>query len=284
MLLLGCGANSPVKDSQSSSEGMKGYIESHQFAEHVLNASPAEEKSFGQDIYDEKALDPNQRFSQSAIEGRFITILRNLLPYVSAPRDEYRQESFYRVVLSGYPMLPGDPVNANSWPGGFLSFNSRLIKLMKNEAQLASIVAHEIGHIVERHSLQTIAREIRQQGNQKISPPLFKEIGSWFVDSFLDTHERREFEFEADNFAVNLLYASPYPAAEYIEAFKLISDERKLQGIPDHRSLFSSHPANWERIRNITRQAKSKETDGIGTNHLEFHLFKCEHLPKICSN
>jgi len=62
--------------------------------------------------------------------------------------------------------LVQDPsINAFALPGGFIGINAGLLTATANEAQLASVLAHEIAHVTQRH----IARSIRAQGRQSLA-------------------------------------------------------------------------------------------------------------------
>ena len=50
-----------------------------------------------------------------------------------------------------------ESVNAFAVPGGYIGLNAGLITLTENEAQLAGVVAHELAHVVLRHSAETVS-------------------------------------------------------------------------------------------------------------------------------
>ncbi len=56
-------------------------------------------------------------------------------------------------------------INAFALPGGFIGINQGLVTMTSNEAQLASVLAHEIAHVTQRH----IARSIKAQGRQSLA-------------------------------------------------------------------------------------------------------------------
>ena len=58
-----------------------------------------------------------------------------------------------------------DSINAFALPGGFIGVNYGLILTTNNEAQLASVLAHETAHVTQRH----IARGVKAQGRQSIA-------------------------------------------------------------------------------------------------------------------
>src|SRR5688572_27100179 len=57
-----------------------------------------------------------------------------------------------------FRVIESDQINAFALPGGFVYITSGLLSNLENEAQLASILGHEIGHVTERHSVQQIQR------------------------------------------------------------------------------------------------------------------------------
>ncbi|HEX4300619.1 MAG TPA: M48 family metalloprotease [Gammaproteobacteria bacterium] len=59
----------------------------------------------------------------------------------------------------GYYMIDDDDINASTLPGGFIVVNSGLILLTKDEDELAGVLAHETGHVTQRH----LARQLEDQ-------------------------------------------------------------------------------------------------------------------------
>src|SRR5580698_5762387 len=55
-------------------------------------------------------------------------------------------------------MIQADEINAFTLPGGFVYVNSAVMKMADNEAQLASVIAHEIGHAAARHATRQATR------------------------------------------------------------------------------------------------------------------------------
>ncbi|MCK4673685.1 M48 family metalloprotease, partial [candidate division WOR-3 bacterium] len=55
-----------------------------------------------------------------------------------------------------FKVLDNKEINAFACPGGFIYIYSGLLKIFDNEAQLAAVLAHEIGHVVARHSIKRL--------------------------------------------------------------------------------------------------------------------------------
>ena len=73
---------------------------------------------------------------------------RGLVPYCNRPDIKYR-----------FAILNSEDINAYSCPGGYIYVTRGLLKALNNEAQLAGILGHEIGHVSQRH----IEKEVKKQ-------------------------------------------------------------------------------------------------------------------------
>ena len=104
----------------------------------------AEEERIGRNIY--KALQKNNNIVNDVFVSDYITYLGNKL----SRNTSYNRNYVFFVTRS-------KSVNAFALPGGYVGFNSGLITLTQNEAQLAGVVAHELAHVVLRHSAETVS-------------------------------------------------------------------------------------------------------------------------------
>ena len=142
-------------------------------------------------------------------------------------------------------------------PGGKLS--------TAGEYQLASVLAHEIGHIELRHSIQNIA------ASSMVTTLIASLIGDYSTmltvasGTLLHAQYSQEKEAEADEYAIGLLKAnkiSPAYAAQLFEVLEKHAKERK-QGNNQFSWLtgqmedyFSSHPSNQKRIARFKQAAQ----------------------------
>jgi predicted Zn-dependent protease len=138
-------------------------------------------------------------------------------------------------------------------PGGFFYVNSGLILAADGEAELAGVMAHEIGHVAACHA----ARE-NTRGNllSLASIPLifvggpvgyagYQAAGLALPVTFL--HFSRTFEAEADYLGLQYMYKSGYDPNAFISFFeKLQAEEKKKPGAL--AKAFSTHPQTPDRI------------------------------------
>ena len=146
-------------------------------------------------------------------------------------------------------LLCSDDMNAYALPGGRILISSELIKLLDTENALATVIAHEIGHIYHRHHLKNISY---QMSWRIILTVLSQTQSTGFVDSFVNLHSlsySRDHESEADIFAKSKMlseYGHLNGANQFFEEL-IKKDDFDL-------SFMSTHPGNEERLDFFTAE------------------------------
>jgi len=150
-------------------------------------------------------------------------------------------------------VIDSDDVNAFALPGGFFYVNSGLILNADNEAELAGVMAHEIGHVAACHAAR---EQTRGQLASLASIPLIfvggglgyaieNAAGLALPIGFLKFS--REFEAQADYLGVQYLYKAGYDPEAFIDFFeKIEAKEKKKPGVIDR--TFETHPPTPDRI------------------------------------
>lgn len=144
-------------------------------------------------------------------------------------------------------VLDAQQINAFALPNGSIYVNAGLIARFENEAQLATVLAHEGAHFTHRHSLQQ-AERLRNAAAfalvvAMLGVPLVGDVvalSSMFGYS-------REHEREADEIGYQRLVAAGYAARETIRTFEHLQAEIKAGDI-NEPYFFASHPRLQERI------------------------------------
>jgi len=149
-------------------------------------------------------------------------------------------------------------INAYSAPGGHIYITTALLALA-NDDELASVLAHEIGHVVARHSLKTLQQSQFLGGIADLigsvtgvagdaAGQLGKAAASIVASGLLASHNREE-EREADYLGVNGMAKAGYNPQGMVTMFeKLQRLNRTNPGLMG--SIFSDHPDVQERIEN----------------------------------
>ena len=158
-------------------------------------------------------------------------------------------------------VLDTDMVNAFAAPGGYIFVTKGILKAMSDEAELAGVLGHEIGHVVGRHSMKSLEKQYGYQAVLNIaSIASGKDLSglqqyAGYLTNMLLLGYGRDNEFEADMLGTRYAMAAGYDPRGTADFF------RKLQGLEggkkanDIEKLFQSHPPTGERIKKVEAQA-----------------------------
>jgi hypothetical protein len=161
-------------------------------------------------------------------------------------------------------VIDTDDINAFALPGGFFYVNSGLILAADNEAELAGVMAHEIGHVAACH----VARE-QTRGNivNLASIPLIFVPGGWAVYEGTQAalgigvpltfmKFSRTFEAQADFLGMEYMYKAGYDPQSFISFFeKIEAQEKKKPGTL--AKAFASHPMTPDRVAAAQNEMKT---------------------------
>lgn len=152
-----------------------------------------------------------------------------------------------------FKLIEADEINAFTLPGGFVFINTGLLKLSGTEAELASAMAHEIGHAAARHATRQASRN-QLVGLGTIPLAVFGGIGGLAVRQAVNLAApmaflkfSREFETEADLLGLQYLWKAGYDPTASIDLFEALeSTEHRHPGSVS--KLFRTHPLTPDRI------------------------------------
>ena len=163
--------------------------------------------------------------------------------------------------------------NAFAVPGGYVYVTRQLVGLMNNEAELAAVLGHEVGHVAARHSARRQAAAQRNQlGGMGIAilssillgdNPLGDTIarGALQGSQMLTLRYSRNQEIEADNLGVQYLTRAGYDPRSMATLLQSLASQNsldaQLQGRGDATipAWASTHPDPASRVQNALAQA-----------------------------
>lgn len=204
---------------------------------------------------------------------------QNLLE-VSHLRREDTPKKFRETEFT-FRVLNSPVVNAFALPGGYIYVTRGLLAHLNNEAQLAVVVGHEIGHVAARHASQ---RAMQQQVGQiaMIGGAVLGESLGYDGGSILQMSSQtaqlmflkygRDDERESDALGVEYAAMQSYEAAEGADFFTSLKRISKSQGggVP---TLLSSHPDPGEREKTIPKLAEEWAEKGYEQTILDKEEF-----------
>lgn len=165
-----------------------------------------------------------------------------------------------------FHVVQDDAINAFAIPGGHVYINTGLIKNADNAAELAGVMAHEISHVLARHSTEQLSR---QYGLSVIAgavlgqnPGQLAQIAAQIVAGGALARFSREAEEEADRIGIQAMAAAGYNPNGMASMFEELLEHR--QGQPSRvEQFFSTHPLTEDRIRASRNRAAQIGNRGI---------------------
>lgn len=150
-------------------------------------------------------------------------------------------------------------INAFALPGGFVYINRGVLEAADNEAQLAGVIAHEIGHVALRHGTNQVSKAYVAQaplailggvlGSNSVGSVL-AQLGVGFATNSILLKYSRDAERQADLMGTQILYDSGYNPNAIVEFFEKIQKESKGRA----SEFFNSHPNPENRISNVQNE------------------------------
>lgn len=166
--------------------------------------------------------------------------------------------------------------NAVCYPDGTIVLNTGMLAMLQNEAQLATILGHEITHATHRHALSRMRNEKREKVYAGINA--FTNWGmAWILSSMSDFSQGNE--NESDAVGLELMVRAGYSPSQSIKAFEVFRDQTLLEkergqkkrdedeeedddydeeNQYDSSSIYQSHPKMEDRVAHFTELVEEK--------------------------
>jgi len=162
--------------------------------------------------------------------------------------------------------LLADPetVNAFALPGGQVFITRALYGRLQTEGQLAGVIGHEIGHVIERHGAQRMAKQQLTQGlvgaagvagDSQRASQVAAAIGNLVNMSY-----GRDDELESDRWGIELMVNAGYDPRAMIGVMEILRD---AGGGGGKAEFFSTHPDPENRIGRIEEAIREIYPDGV---------------------
>lgn len=147
-------------------------------------------------------------------------------------------------------------VNAFALPGGYIFVTRGLLTHMVNEAELASVLGHEAGHVAARHSVQQISRQQIASlglGLGSVLSPVIAQYGQVVGAGLglLFLKYSRDDERQADELGFRYALATGYDTREMIHTFEMLQSNALLSGAGRLPEWQSTHPDPGNRIGDV---------------------------------
>jgi predicted Zn-dependent protease len=151
-------------------------------------------------------------------------------------------------------------INAFNIPGGHVYVNTGLIRAASTPAELAGVLAHEIGHGVSRHSTERISKVHGLNLGAGLllgqNPSTLQRIAAQIAAGGVVAKFSRSDEREADRLGVQYMYGAGYDPRGMANMFeKLLRERKRRPGAVEQ--FFATHPLAEDRIASVRQHASS---------------------------
>lgn len=223
-----------------------------------IKVSAEEERQIGQEVSDRIVEDFGVYQDQKVT--KYVALLGTVLAQASS-RPDLDWE---------FVVLDTEGVNAFAAPGGIIHVTKGLLGLMKNEAELAGVLGHEVVHVTEKHTVNAITKsnaisftsdEVSASGG--MTQTLLTKVAEAAYTSILDNKFSRDDENESDAKGVELSNKVGYAPTGLSDALTRLIERNTGRGEPS--GMFASHPLVKDRIGRIAKTIKSRRLTATAT-------------------
>ena len=221
----------------------------------------------------EEALSPAE---ERVLGEAFMREVRSRLNLVDDPLvEQYVQSLGYRLVASSdrrdlgftFFVVEDDSLNAFAAPGGFIGINSGMIFATRSESEFASVLAHEIAHVTQRHIVRAI--EHSNRSNLPVLAGILAaiivgahdvEAGQATAAAVIGSTAQRQINFtrqnemEADRVGIRILAEAGFDPREMAGVFEKLQNAARYSQRPPE--FLSTHPVTTNRIAETRDRAE----------------------------
>lgn len=200
----------------------------------LSSLSDRQEVALGEQINEQLVSQEIELYDNSSVENYIDQIGQRLVPYSARPNLPYV-----------FQVVDDDAINAFATMGGYVYVTTGLIRAADNEAELASVIGHEIGHIASRHAVEQLRERAVAAGVLTAAGLDRSDAVNIGVELAIQRPNSRQDELEADQEGLNSLVQAGYaPGA-------MVSFMEKLLNQPSIPTFLSTHPAVSTRIERL---------------------------------
>ncbi|UYZ64165.1 M48 family metallopeptidase [Hymenobacter weizhouensis] len=195
----------------------------------------------------------------------------------SAAVERIGQEIVQRTKASQTPyrfqfhlLADENTINAFALPGGQIFITAGLLKNLRSEGQVAGVLAHEVAHVVARHSAEQIAKSQLTQGltgaaaiglyDPERPGTMASSAAAAMVGKLLTLRYGREDELESDRLAVQFTAQAGYDPRAMMQVMQVLEQAGGGSRQPE---FLSTHPNPGNRIQELESEIQAEFPQGV---------------------
>ncbi|MDF3074145.1 MAG: putative zinc metalloprotease, Peptidase family [Alphaproteobacteria bacterium] len=223
--------------------------------------SPQEEQRTGREMHPQ-ILREFGRYPDERVQAYVTRVGQSLVSRTELPNAQWT-----------FTVLDSPIVNAFALPGGYVYITRGLMTLAQSEAELASVLGHEMGHVTARHAAQ---RQTAALGAGLLGALVgvltgsgeLAQAGTGTGQALVASYSRDQ-EFEADDLGIRYTGRTGYDVHAASAFLNRMGDHSRLEaammgnpGRVDQYNIMSTHPRTPERVARAAREAQASGASG----------------------
>lgn len=206
----------------------------------LSNISPRQEVQIGQQI-NSQLLRQGMKLHQDPVVNQYVNQV--------GQRLASKSDRTYK-----FQVVEDKSVNAFATTGGYVYVTTGLLNAADNEAQLASVIGHEMAHIESRHLIEQMQKTALSRGLVSAAGLSQSQVANIGVELAFNRPQSRKDESEADQTGLRLLRQADYAESAAPEFMKKL-----LKQGSSTPAFLSTHPAPPERVKALEEAVKSDD-------------------------
>jgi predicted Zn-dependent protease len=199
-----------------------------------------------------------------------------LQTYVQEIGERLAAQSHRTDLIYRFTVLDTPDVNAFALPGGYIYITRGMLAYLNSEAELAGVLAHEIGHVTARHSVRqqtaataagigyTLGAILLPELRSRSAQEAFNAAGGALISGY-----GRDHELEADGLGAEYMARAGYDPQALIEVIGFLKNQEALerQAAKEegreprvYHGVFATHPDNDTRLQQVVAAGKSLQS------------------------
>lgn len=211
----------------------------------LSNISPNQEVDLGKQINHELVSSQVRLYRNPEVNRYVQQVGRRLAANSDRPNLPYT-----------FQIVQDESINAFATLGGYVYVHTGLLKTADNEAELAGVLAHEIGHIGGKHVVKQMQQKALESGLLTAAGLDQSTAVQMGVQLARDLPRSRQNEFEADQRGLRTLTGTGYAQSA------MVSFMKKLLGKSSSPTFLSTHPGTSDRIDALRSAINSQPSNG----------------------
>lgn len=218
--------------------------------QQVLLFSGSDMSELGAQSFQE--LKKQEKINNDPKINQYVRCVSNAITARLAPQPDFSE---WEIVV-----FDSEQVNAFALPGGKIGVYTGLLNVAKNQDQLATVIAHEIGHVLARHGNERLSRSQLADAGLQLSNAVLSGseyqslamagLGLGVQYGVLMPYNRAQ-ESEADIIGLRLLAESGFDPMQSIDLWKNMAEASGANQPPE---LLSTHPSHSTRIDDLQHE------------------------------